>query len=71
MDGAAGNVLGGMDIGGAAARRGENALEGFSTEFENSVHTRLAELNCMKRFVGVNSINSLICHPSMRLLLQV
>ena len=59
------NVLGGMDIVGAAARRGKNAPGGYSIEFENSVYTRPAESNCMKRFVGVNSFNSLICHPFM------
>ena len=57
MDGATGNVLGDMDIIGAAARRGENAFGSHSIEFENSVFTRPAESNCMKRFAGVNSFN--------------
>ena len=60
VDGAPGSVLGDMDIVGAAARRGENGLGGCSIEFENSVYTRPAE-----RFAGMNSVNSLICHPSM------
>ena len=29
------------------------------------MHTRPAESNSMKRLVGVNSFNSLICRPSM------
>ena len=65
VDGATGSVLGDMDIVGAAAQRGETALGGYSMEFEKSVYTRPAESSCMKRFVGVNSFNSLICHPSM------
>ena len=65
VDGATGNVLGDMDIVGAAARRGENDVRGDSSQFENSVHVRLAEPGCMNSFDG-NSLNSLTCHPSMR-----
>ena len=34
-------------------------------KYANSVYTRPAESNCMKRFVGVTSFCSLICHPCM------
>ena len=56
VDGATGNVLGDMDIVGAAARRGEKAY---------SIDTRPAELNRVKRFAGVNSFDSVICRPSV------
>ena len=39
---------------------------GHSLQFENSVRVSHAESVCMNIFVGANSLNSVTCHPSMR-----
>ena len=61
--GDAANALGDVDVAVAAARRGENNCVDHLLEFKNSLLAASAEsvyaLNCL------NSLNSLICHPSM------
>ena len=59
----AANALGDVDVAVAAARRGENNCDDHLLELKNSLLAASAEseyaLNCL------NSLNSLMCHPSM------
>ena len=61
--GDAANALGDVDVAVAAKRRRENNCDDRLLEFKNSLLAASAEsgyaLNCL------NSLNSLMCHPSM------